>query len=195
MIVEAQFSAVTGLCPRPFVLARGSGTSFSAACKARRYPLFVRNAIKLVDQVVNFGVGRGDFAVDAFDLRGGELAGMLLLVQFQHPVNEFHHFVVPDEVGRGRFRAPGELSHPHAGETRLSAYRRGLLAGSRARHYPSIVSTDHFHRAEVGKDEFDDWHQRPAEGGRRRAADLEPQVRACLLSPRRGKWFFGRVSA
>jgi hypothetical protein len=33
-------------------------------------------------------------------LRGGELAGMLLLVQFQHHVNECHHLVVPGLVGR-----------------------------------------------------------------------------------------------
>jgi hypothetical protein len=52
-----------------------------------------------VNQVVDSGVGGGDFAVDARNLRGGELAGMLLFVQFQHPVNGFHHLVVPGLVG------------------------------------------------------------------------------------------------
>ena len=52
-----------------------------------------------VNQLINFGVGGGDFAVNALNLRGGELAGMLLLVQLQHPVNEFHHPVVPGTVG------------------------------------------------------------------------------------------------
>jgi hypothetical protein len=33
-------------------------------------------------------------------LRGGELAGMLVLVQFQHPVNEFHYLVMPDPARR-----------------------------------------------------------------------------------------------
>jgi hypothetical protein len=38
-------------------------------------------------QVVNF-------PVDAFNLQECSLAGMLLFVQFQHPLNEFHHLVV-----------------------------------------------------------------------------------------------------
>jgi hypothetical protein len=45
-------------------------------------------------QVVNFPVCGGDFPVDAFNLQECRLGGMLLLVQFQHPLNEFHHLVV-----------------------------------------------------------------------------------------------------
>ena len=74
-------------------------------------PLLVGNSVQLVNQFVNLGVGGSDFAVDAFNLRGSELAGMLLLVQFQHPVNEFHDLVVPGLVGRVREidRANGKL--------------------------------------------------------------------------------------
>jgi len=54
--------------------------------------------IQLVDQFVNLRVGGGDFAVGAFNLRGGQVAGILLLVQFQHPVNQFPHLVVQDAV-------------------------------------------------------------------------------------------------
>ena len=63
-----------------------------------------------------------------------------------------------DEVARGRFCAPGELHHPHAEETRLSTDGVGFPARSLARHYSSTLSPDHFDRAEVGEDEFDDWH-------------------------------------
>jgi hypothetical protein len=87
-----------------------------------------------------------------------------------------------DEVGRGGFRAPGELLHPHAEETRLSADGVGLLARSLARHYSSTVSPDHFHRAKVGEDEFNDWHQREAERGWGGAPDLEPQVRCAGIN-------------
>jgi hypothetical protein len=62
--------------------------------------LFVIDPVQLVNQIIDVGVGGGDFAVDAVNLRGRELAGMLLLVQFQRPVNEFHHLVVPGFVGR-----------------------------------------------------------------------------------------------
>jgi len=56
--------------------------------------VFGGDAVKLVNQVVDGGVGGGDFALQAFELRRRELAGMLLLVQFQHPVHQRHGSVV-----------------------------------------------------------------------------------------------------
>ena len=96
------------------------------------FALLVRNAVKLVNHVINFGVGGGDFAVGAFNLRGGEIAGMLLLVQFQHPVNEFHHLVVPGLVLLWRRSMTADLClssnrHPTSADGRSNGFQWSAL--------------------------------------------------------------------
>ena len=82
-------------------------------------PSFIfRDPVELVNEIVNFRVCGGDFAVDTFNLRRGELARMLLLVQFEHPVNQIHHLVAPGLGAPGnssdRRSVPGDLT-AHSG--------------------------------------------------------------------------------
>jgi hypothetical protein len=42
----------------------------------------------------------GDFALDAVELAGREVARVLPLAQFQHPLDQRHHLVVPDLVSK-----------------------------------------------------------------------------------------------
>jgi hypothetical protein len=53
---------------------------------------------------------------------------MLLLVQFQHPVNQFHHLVVPGLVGLPEFQATAASYHVAS----LPTLRKALSVATRS---------------------------------------------------------------
>ena len=73
--------------------------------------LFVRNTVKLVNQLVNLIVGCADFAVGSVKFRRRGLGAIPFLVQLQHALHERHHLVVLGFVGAvGKIdRANGKL--------------------------------------------------------------------------------------
>src|SRR2546425_3613902 len=89
----------------PIILSPGS-SYFKHAFSPSRLTLddllfFIRNPVKLVNQLVDLLISCSDLALQAVELRGREFARMLLLIQFQHPLDQRHHAVVPRLVVSG----------------------------------------------------------------------------------------------